>query len=100
MSADMARASIIFNAEEMGRLRQVDDQTISVDMHGLNRYEGKQFLKNLVVLAKQSRKITVIHGFHSGQVLMNMIREEFHSDRVTDIEPDDRNPGRTILKIA
>lgn len=52
--------------------------TLKVDLHDFQPWEATLFLKETLDSSKPSiKEIVVIHGYHSGQHLMNMVRNDF-----------------------
>ena len=68
--------------------------------NGLSRAEGRKMLNNLVLLAMDSKRIKVIHGYRHEQALRDMIRDEYRHKKVAAIEADGTDPGVTFLRIA
>ena len=51
--------------------------TIEADIHGMRVLEAKRELETLIGRADKSiREIVVIHGYHGGSALKNMVRSE------------------------
>ena len=73
---------------------------IEVDVHGMNCYQAKVRLNSVLRRADASvYQIIVIHGYHGGDALKEMIRSEYASDaRVKRIKTDG-DPGRTTLVL-
>ena len=60
-----------------------ETEVIKVDLHAMDKNTAERYLENVVKLApKGTKEIIVIHGYHNGTVLMNMVRKEFHSNKV------------------
>lgn len=57
--------------------------TIQVDIHGMRAAEAKRQLERLIAAAdKDIREIVVIHGYHSGSALRDMVRRELQHPRI------------------
>lgn len=71
---------------------------IEIDIHGMNQFQAKTFINTTLKRANQSvYMIRIIHGYHGGTVLRNMIRREYRSHpRILRIELS-MNPGITEL---
>lgn len=73
------------------------NQVMTVDLHQMDAKTAKDFLYARVTRApKTVREIEVIHGFHGGTALQNMVRKSFKHPRVEKIVLG-LNPGSTIL---
>lgn len=74
-----------------------EKEIIEVDLHSLNVWEAEVYLNEQVNRApKYIREIVVIHGYHRGTELMNMVRKKFHNPRVKS-KYLSLNPGTTSL---
>lgn len=71
---------------------------IEVDVHGMNQFQAKTKINATLKKAKQGTyMIRIIHGYHNGTVLRDMIRREYRSHpRILRIELS-LNPGITEL---
>ena len=59
-------------------------EIITVDLHLHTVAEAKRRLEKVVQIAPRSiREIVVIHGYHHGTALLNMVRNDFHNRRVS-----------------
>ena len=57
--------------------------TIEADIHGMRALEAKHELELLIGRAgKDIREIVVIHGYHGGSALKNMVRSELRHPRI------------------
>ena len=57
--------------------------TIEADIHGMRVLEAKRELETLIGRADKSiREIVVIHGYHGGSALKNMVRSELRLPRI------------------
>lgn len=53
---------------------------IEIDIHGMNQYQAKTKIQSVLKKANQSVYIIrIIHGYHNGTILRNMIRKEFRT---------------------
>lgn len=53
---------------------------VEVDIHGMNQFQAKTRIKSVLKNANSSvYMIRIIHGYHNGTALRNMIRKEFRS---------------------
>ena len=59
------------------------NEIITIDLHAMNTAEAKKWLDIKVSAApKDVKEIEVIHGYHGGTALMQMVRKSFHHPRV------------------
>lgn len=73
--------------------------TLTVDIHGMNQYQAKIRLDSALRRADTSvYQVVVIHGFHGGDALREMVRADYLSHpRVLRIIKDE--DGRTTLVL-
>ncbi len=73
---------------------------VEIDVHGLTKHQAKACIEQKIKNAtKSTYRIRVIHGFHGGTELRNMIRNDFKKHpKVKRIELG-LNPGNTDLVI-
>ena len=73
---------------------------LELDLHGMNTYQAKIAIDSQLKRAKQGvYRIRLIHGYHGGTALRDMIRETYrHHPRVLRVELG-LNPGETELVL-
>lgn len=73
---------------------------LELDLHGMNTYQAKIAIDSQLRRAKQGvYRIRLIHGYHGGTALRDMIRETYrHHPRVLRVELG-LNPGETDLVL-
>ena len=73
---------------------------LELDLHGMNTYQAKTAIDSQLKRAKQGvYRIRLIHGYHGGTALRDMIRETYrHHPRVLRVELG-LNPGETELVL-
>ena len=79
----------------------MDQGILVADIHGMNVYQAKTCLNSLIKRASGATyRIRVIHGYHSGTALKDMIRAEYGGNhaKVKRIEVG-LNPGETDLVL-
>ncbi len=58
-------------------------EVMKIDLHKMKVWEAAIYLNNQVAAAPRGiKEIIVIHGYHNGTALLNMVRREFCSPRV------------------
>jgi DNA-nicking Smr family endonuclease len=68
----------------------------TVDIHGMTTTEAKKLLEQIISSAPLKSEITVIHGYHGGQALQNMVRKGLKHKRIKQ-KILSMNFGETIL---
>lgn len=72
--------------------------SIAIDIHGETRKSGRKLLENkLKSLPKDTREIVVIHGYHQGNTLQQMVRSFKHP--MVERKILGLNQGETIFLI-
>ncbi len=74
---------------------------LAVDIHGMRAYAAKCLLVQLLPQAARDRDakaLIVIHGFHAGTVLRDMVRKELRSPFIKERRPG-MTDGQTILVL-
>ncbi len=71
---------------------------VEIDIHGMNKYQAKTFIESRLKKAEKSvYRLRIIHGYHSGTELRDMVRKELGTNKkVLRIEMG-LNPGETDL---
>ena len=74
-----------------------ENQILTIDLHNYTVNDAKQKLQLAVKIAPiEIREIVVIHGYHGGTALRDMVRKDFKSKRVSR-KFIGLNPGVTSL---
>ncbi|MCD2493580.1 Smr/MutS family protein [Lacrimispora sp. NSJ-141] len=73
---------------------------VEVDIHGMNRFQAKNLIAGRLKRAGGDiYRIRVIHGYHNGTSLKDMVRKEFRGHpKVLRVEVA-MNPGETDLVL-
>lgn len=71
-----------------------------IDIHGMNKYQAKTLIDSRLRSAPKSvYRLRIIHGFHNGTELRDMVRREYSGNkRVLRVEIG-LNPGETDLVL-
>lgn len=65
------------------RLNLNKTSLLTIDLHNMQTEEAKKYLKQKLDSApKEIREIEVIHGYHQGKALFNMVRKSFKHPRI------------------
>lgn len=76
------------------------NQIITIDLHEYSVTDAKQKLQATLKFApKETREIIVIHGYHGGTALRDMVRKEFKNKRIKR-KYISLNPGITSLILS
>ncbi|NLB80789.1 MAG: DNA mismatch repair protein MutS [Clostridiaceae bacterium] len=70
----------------------------TVDILGMTKLEAKKRLEQTISATPPNCEITVIHGFHGGQALQNMLRKGLKHRRIKQ-RILSLNSGETVLVI-
>ena len=74
-----------------------EKQIITIDIHNHTVFDAKQKLQLAVKIAPSDiKEIVVIHGYHNGTALRDMVRNDFRSKRIAR-KYLSLNPGITSL---
>lgn len=69
-----------------------------VDLHRLTKEDAKIELINSINSADINIKcLVIVHGYHGGTVIKNLVRKEFNNERIE--EKINLDAGRTIYKL-
>lgn len=74
--------------------------TMTVDIHGLRVRQARNELQRIIRAAPEDiREIVVVHGYHGGSALMDMVRNELSSPRIQQ-KLLSMNNGQTTLILS
>lgn len=83
----------------MARKRKIERELI-IDLHGMTEYEADCFLtEKLNFLDDDIDVVRVIHGYHGGKVLFDLIRNKYYHYKIDYILPVFANDGETLYYI-
>ena len=73
---------------------------VELDIHGMNKYQAKIFIESRLKKADKSvYKLKIIHGYHGGTELRDMVRKEIgQNKKVLRVEMG-LNQGETDLVL-
>lgn len=76
--------------------RRSATKTATVNLHGLKEFEARAKLNEILDRLPDDVKILkVVHGYHGGQVLLNMVRNEYFHYRIDYVQVPYANDGET-----
>ena len=101
----MNNLNFIIYGENAWRIRNIgetDDgkSTLTYDIHGKTVLEAKRDIHNIINLTRAPLRLTVIHGYHSGTALKNMLSTETFYGRLENRYCPAHNPGETVMYFA
>lgn len=71
-------------------------KSITVNLHGMTESEARAKLNEVLEWAPSDVKILkIVHGYHGGQVLLNMVRYDYVHFRIDYVQPIYGNDGET-----
>ncbi|MEL7565769.1 MAG: Smr/MutS family protein [Dehalobacterium sp.] len=71
---------------------------IELDVHGMTRYQAKVYIDSQLKQVKEDTYIIrIVHGYHSGTGLREMVREEYKDNPKVKRVKCSLNPGVTEL---
>lgn len=74
---------------------------LEIDLHGLNKERASYMINDILDhVDDRIEEIVLIHGYNSGTVLKEYIRDVLDHERIREEIFDWNNGGRTILKIG
>ncbi len=73
---------------------------ITYDAHGQTVLEARRAIRNISNITRSPISVSVIHGYHHGTAIKDMLVKENFSGRLTNRYCPAGNPGETILHIA
>lgn len=74
-----------------------DEEIMTIDLHKMEKWEAIMALNYAIENAGcQIREVVVIHGYHQGSMLLNMVRKDYKNRRVMN-KFVGLNQGRTSL---
>lgn len=94
----------IMNPDELARMlvrtKEDGSHTIRLDLHELDRKKAARLLKNTINVNRRPFTLRVIHGFHGGTAIREMVRQEVNHRRIKEKIAVPWNPGETYIRIA
>lgn len=71
---------------------------IEIDIHGMNKYQAKILIESrLRSVPKSVYRLRIIHGYHSGTELRDMVRKKLGANKKVLRVEVGLNPGETDL---
>ncbi len=84
---------------KIGKMRS-GEFFLTYDLHGKTVPEAKREIHNLVNMTLGAFRLTVIHGYHGGTAIKDMLAAENFYDRLENRYYPKDNPGETILNFT
>lgn len=92
------KMEMIFTKEEIERIT-LDKDRISLDLHKLTVKQAQRLVNNLISIDRDDFTLTLIHGYHGGTAIKDMLCREFTNPRITDKRPVKNNQGRMVFSV-
>ena len=73
---------------------------ILYDSHGQSAKEAQRTIRNIVNLCMIPMRIKIIHGFHNGTAIKNMLQEMNFYGKIACVYTPKKNMGETILRVG
>ena len=54
-----------------------------IDLHNLSKEEARAVILHELYLADNIDSLVLVHGYHGGQTLKKLVRQEFENERVS-----------------
>ena len=95
---------IILTKDELERLHFCTTKEgviqLVLDVHELKVKKAKQLISNIINVIMDAFRLYVIHGYHGGTAIREMIRHNMNLPRIESIVPaEGNNEGATVLYI-
>jgi len=75
------------------------DQIIEIDLHEMPLWEARLVLEDTLNNAPEDiKEIVVIHGYHKGQAILKMVREDFKHKKIKGMHIG-MNNGETVYLL-
>ena len=72
---------------------------VEIDVHGMTKYQARVYIASTIKKAGRSvYRVRVIHGYHRGTELRDMVRREFSGGKILRVEVS-LNQGETDLEL-
>lgn len=76
-----------------------DEERVVLDLHDMEENEARYYLEKTIDTAEDKiKEIVVVHGYRKGQVILNMVRNEFTHKRL-EKKVIPYNKGITLLYL-
>lgn len=99
----ISRFAQIFTDEEISRMSYRETrgiiEAVIVDVHGLKVVKARRLINNIINLIMGSFELFVIHGYHNGTAIRDMLREGIGNHKVVSWIGVAGNQGITCLTI-
>jgi DNA-nicking Smr family endonuclease len=80
-------------------VKYINNQKAEIDIHAMTRADAKRYLERYLSTVNGSiKEVVVIHGYASGTVLRDMVRNSLKHHRIK-YKFLSLNPGITILQL-
>ena len=72
---------------------------VTLDVHGMPCSKVQRLIRNMLNLARQRFRLTVIHGYNHGTAIKSML-PTIRNQHIVEMHEDTWNQGRTHILVA
>lgn len=81
-------------------VRYLSAQKAEIDIHEMTADQAKRYIENFLRRVNPAvKEVTIIHGYSSGTILLNMVRKQLKHPKIKSKVLSFVNPGITILYL-
>lgn len=73
---------------------------IVVDVHGMKCYQARRLINNIINAARSVFHLLVIHGYHRGTAIKDMLARDFSNIHIVERYVDFYNEGLTHMIVT
>ena len=98
----LTRLSFILTSNDLKRIRieeKKNNTKVLADVHGMKVQEAKRFINNIINVIRTKIELVIIHGYHHGDAIKDMLATRFSNYHIKDQYQDVRNMGVTHMII-
>ncbi len=92
------KMEMIFTKDEIKRITMNKDKMF-LDLHKLTVRQAQRLVNNVISIDRDSFTLTLIHGYHGGTAIKEMLNDQFDNPRVVEKKPVKNNQGRMIFSV-
>lgn len=94
------KMKMVLTKDDLARIKTLENaSSISLNLHQLSVKEAQRLVKNIIALNRDNFTLTLIHGYHRGTKIKDMLNNEFQNERLVSKHEVKNNQGRTVFDI-